>query len=607
MGLNIEEQQVKGQIFDANIQIIKLCGDLSGLNTSINAFASDTSLRGNAYSKAKAYMNKGYMTISQSVILLGSRLISANQTVNSKYDECLPDDYGYKTDTDVIDLMITELKNQNASYEEEKNNYNFFQDVGDFFAEGIWFVDSINEKISANNRIIKKLEAVRLGLYNFNTLAASMYDSCDYLITKIKNALCDLGKCTDYTTIPDLSTKSWFTTLDFINKFCIDGDQKKEYIDASLEAIALKQAGVTVDESGCPCFKSDKEINDFKTELNKLTTDYQNFLSQFDAVSLAAKLSGIPVNSSGAPLINSHSDAIKYQENLKVVNDKINELKAKNISDIIYDKSFAEQYNTLYVYLLGFLNSKSVNIDDTMIDIGYNNNSDSYIDLLTKDPSKYTDYEKLALKKFYDNTLEWRGNHAYDPDVQKLYHKYLDELDINTWHETDGAYYNDFWNEIHIDRDDDCVNVKQPGCTYFHEYGHMVDDFSKTFGDISSTKDFSDTLESDFNNYVQKVKKEQGFTTDTEAYVFIEDWLRNDNPDLKNGVSDMVNGLSGGKCSGNWSHSADYYNDSSIACESYAHFFEASMYYDSTKIDYMKEVFPESYKKFKEMVDEELN
>ncbi len=607
MGLNIEEQQVKGQIFHANIQMIKLCGDISELNTSIKSFATDTSLRGNAYSMAKAYMNKGYMTLSQSLILLSSRLISANMAVNSKYDECLPDDYGYKTDTDVIDIMITELKNQNKSYEAEKSNYNFIQDAGDFFAEGLWFVDSINEKISANNRIIKKLETVRDGLYNFNNAAASMYNSCDYLISKIKSALFDLGKCTDYTTIPNLSAKSWFVTLDFINNFCIDGDQKREYIDASLEAIALKQAGVTVDESGCPCFKSDKEINDYKTELNKLTTAYHSFLSQFDTVSLAAKLSGIPVNSSGAPMINSQSDAIRYQENLKVVNDKINELKAKNISEIIYDKDFAKKYNTMYVYVLGFVDSQFIYIDEKMINLGYADNTESYINLFTKDPSKYTTYEIIALKKFYDNTLEWRGNHAYDPNVQKLYHKFLDELDVNTWHETDGAFYNDFWNEIHIDSDDDSVNVKQPGCTYFHEYGHMVDDFSQTFGDISSTKDFSETLESDFNNYVQKVKKEQGFTTDADAYGFIEDWLRNDNPDLKNGISDMVNGLSSGKCSGNWSHSADYYNDSSIACESYAHFFEASMYYDSTKIDYMREVFPESYKKFKEMVDEEIN
>lgn len=74
-------------------------------------------------------------------------------------------------------------------------------------------------------------------------------------------------------------------------------------------------------------------------------------------------------------------------------------------------------------------------------------------------------------------------------------------------------------------------------------------------------------------------------------------WLKIDG-DMKNGVSDLVFGLTDGMACGNWCYDESYYNKSAVAHEAFAHFFEAGMSEKSTKLDYIKEIFPKAYKEF---------
>lgn len=100
--------------------------------------------------------------------------------------------------------------------------------------------------------------------------------------------------------------------------------------------------------------------------------------------------------------------------------------------------------------------------------------------------------------------------------------------------------------------------------------------------------------------------KENGYTSKQEAYDHISTWLYEDR-DLKNGISDLFTGLSGGDIRGKWSHPDSYYNSQSLSHEAFAHFFESGMRTDPAKLNYVKEVFPEAYEAFQQMLEDDLN
>ncbi len=100
--------------------------------------------------------------------------------------------------------------------------------------------------------------------------------------------------------------------------------------------------------------------------------------------------------------------------------------------------------------------------------------------------------------------------------------------------------------------------------------------------------------------------EDNGYTNKEKAYDDIAAWLKRD-ADMKNGVSDLVKGLTNGKSVGYWEHDSDYYTEDSIAKEAFAHFFEAGMSDTSIKLDYIKEVFPNAYEEYVKMIKEELD
>lgn len=75
---------------------------------------------------------------------------------------------------------------------------------------------------------------------------------------------------------------------------------------------------------------------------------------------------------------------------------------------------------------------------------------------------------------------------------------------------------------------------------------------------------------------------------------------------MKNGISDIIKGLSEGEVKGQWGHPEDYYTDFTICSEAFAHFFEAGMSYKPLKMMYVMSVFPNAYNVFEDMLKENL-
>ena len=124
---------------------------------------------------------------------------------------------------------------------------------------------------------------------------------------------------------------------------------------------------------------------------------------------------------------------------------------------------------------------------------------------------------------------------------------------------------------------------------------------------------FFNTLQTDFNNYFSSVKADiaknenRDFSdiTDERVYKEIRSWLETD-MNMKGGISDIICGFTDSKA-GTYGHSKkDYYTDKNISNEAFAHFFEAGMSESSVKIDYIKELFPNSYNTYLEMVNDAL-
>lgn len=208
----------------------------------------------------------------------------------------------------------------------------------------------------------------------------------------------------------------------------------------------------------------------------------------------------------------------------------------------------------------------------------------------------------------YEECLQYRIDYATDENTKRLYEKYIKKIKIKD-NDYDGTpHYNNFWNYVVYDKDADETNVRGEGCTYFHEVGHLIDDKSDLFGFTSTdgSYDFYDVLSSDLDNYINKIMKENGYTDRQDAYDELSDWLAED-VDMKNGISDILRGLAGENVETKWGHSSDYYDEKSICKEAFAHFFEAGMSSDSTKLDYLKEIFPGVYEEYQKMIEDELN
>ena len=184
-----------------------------------------------------------------------------------------------------------------------------------------------------------------------------------------------------------------------------------------------------------------------------------------------------------------------------------------------------------------------------------------------------------------------------------------------------GAYYDPnsksiTMNLLNVDDRSKAMGLTKAFGTYFHEMGHLIDDLAhkNTTGErlIDELPELRSKLESDALNYVnqlladsetyyQKVDSLYDLSTDQRLKVSMD--LSKD-PDIKNAISDIFQGLTNHSIYGKYGHSRkpNYWeNLQAIEKEAFAHMTEAMMI-KGDKLKILKTYFPESYRYFYNLI-----
>lgn len=154
---------------------------------------------------------------------------------------------------------------------------------------------------------------------------------------------------------------------------------------------------------------------------------------------------------------------------------------------------------------------------------------------------------------------------------------------------------------IFIDLDADFLNSRGQWTTLFHEIGHNIDNI---YGNPSESIVFINTLKDDFWEFTKAYIELYNISIE-EVYKEISNLLEKGSDKEIHIISDLFEGLSGGKCKGRWQHRNGYWSsDEIIGSEAFAHFFSASIINDKAKLAIIKQIFPNSYKEFLRIVGE---
>lgn len=158
-------------------------------------------------------------------------------------------------------------------------------------------------------------------------------------------------------------------------------------------------------------------------------------------------------------------------------------------------------------------------------------------------------------------------------------------------------HYNSELNAMRINiakiANDDRGNYK----TVFHEAGHAID---YALNRISHYPGFRERLEYDFIRYKHIISVKINSHDNGEIFDKMEEIFGCD-PSASS-ILDLFSGMSGHNFP--YSHSQDYWQESNLHLEreAFAHFFEATARNDNVKLQYLKEVFPNSYSIFLKMI-----
>lgn len=195
----------------------------------------------------------------------------------------------------------------------------------------------------------------------------------------------------------------------------------------------------------------------------------------------------------------------------------------------------------------------------------------------------------------------------------------ISQVFINVIDANHMGYYDDMSNTIQLNmqKDNEDKSKNGRGQAYYHEVGHMVDDYIDCFGSASNdwTYDFYDALKKDFDNIIRRMNitkekmdsdsEEKNFTVFTKEIV--------DKGEEYFGVQDLVYGF--GHILGYQPNKGEYqythenvdYNEEMLSNEAFAHFFEAGMDYKEDKLNRIKEYFPNAYKVYQKMLEDAIN
>lgn len=225
------------------------------------------------------------------------------------------------------------------------------------------------------------------------------------------------------------------------------------------------------------------------------------------------------------------------------------------------------------------------------------------------------------LQEIYDDVPpEYRS-------ARDLYDKYGSGVEIKNYNEN-GAYYSN-GDGIYINAADDMNNARGNGTTYYHEYGHYIvyeEGWIKRGAAQGEFADFEATLRREVEAYVKSYEDKyraeaiaKGLTG-AQASKYVMDMTEkaiskdingphNETYHVNNGLSDIIDGVTDGKYQPSYGHAEDYWstNPSRVPNEAFAQIFSAQMTGDETELAKMREIFPEAYEKYCNMVANAAN
>lgn len=187
-----------------------------------------------------------------------------------------------------------------------------------------------------------------------------------------------------------------------------------------------------------------------------------------------------------------------------------------------------------------------------------------------------------------------------NPIAKALYEEYADRIRIVDYDYTGTPFYNSMSNGIKLNAMADLHNSTGNMSTYFHEVGHMLDDYAGNgHAWLSSDEEFGRLLRQDADEYISKTILTKHCEM-MEAYDIISEEISGD---WNAGVSDIFGSLTNCRCQGDWGHHYTYWQADStrIEKEAFANMFEASIG-DAKKAEAMKGFFPSAYARFETII-----
>ena len=152
-------------------------------------------------------------------------------------------------------------------------------------------------------------------------------------------------------------------------------------------------------------------------------------------------------------------------------------------------------------------------------------------------------------------------------------------------------------DDILLDIGRDAANLRGVGCTFFHEHGHAIDAWN---GWLSHDKGFADALREDYEAALKATGKKY---KDDQRSALGWQLVMPDVLHKANGVSDICEGLSKGKCKGGYGHGAKYWRDDpdAVEQEAFAHMYEAAFL--DGQHEMIQKYFPRAWKRFIELLE----
>lgn len=200
----------------------------------------------------------------------------------------------------------------------------------------------------------------------------------------------------------------------------------------------------------------------------------------------------------------------------------------------------------------------------------------------------------------------------------EVFYKYLDKINFNDRAYNKGAHYdpNKGRKYINMNVDRDATGKKGNHTTLFHEYGHLIDDFSDDSGIFNYTStqekyEFGQKLKDDFNNYLAGVKQElksQGKKTNVSDLI---QYINRDKRPFAGhefaGISDIVEGASNGRYYGDYGHGKSYWKSpGALELEAFANMFQCYINGTEEAIKLFEDTFPTATEAYKEIINDIL-